>query len=256
MSDREHTFEVIGPPRIDVRIRSGDVIIRPSDGDTVTVLLSGDTEIVQEASVEATRDSVSIRSRSQSRRWFSRAMDVSIFAPPGGSLRVNLGSGDVIVRIPLSLVDVHAGAGDVRIDDSVDDVRVKVAAGDVTIREKVRDAGIASASGDVRVQEVGDVSVNTASGSIHLGLVTGTARIKSASGDLEIHEFSGPELNVTTMSGDATIGLGPGMVVGAKITTMSGELRNRIKPSNVEKTRRISLTVKSLSGDVTLRAPW
>jgi len=256
MSDRKHTFEVVGPPRIDVRIRSGDVIIRPSGGETVTVELSGNTETVGLTTVDATHDSISIRSRPQRQRWFSRTMDVSISAPPGGSVRVNLGAGDVVVQVPLSSLDVHAGSGDVRIDETVDDLRVKVAAGDVTIRENVRDATIASASGDTRVREVGDISVSTASGSIDLGLVTGSARIKSASGDLKLHKFSGPELTVTTMSGNSTIGLVPGMTVDAKITALSGELRNRIKPSNVEKTRRSSLTVNSFSGDVTLRAPW
>lgn len=256
MSDRRHTFEVIEPPRIDVRIRSGDVTIRPSDGKEVTVVLTGNAETVELTTLDATNDSVSVRSGSQRQRWFSRTMDVLISAPPGGSVRINLGTGDVVVRIPLVLLDVSTGAGDVRIDETVDEVRVKVASGDITIRDKVRDANIVSASGDIRVQEVGDVTVNTASGSIDLGVVTGTARIKSASGDLKLHEFSGSELHVATMSGDSTIGIVPGMTIEAKITAMSGEFRNRIKPSNAHKTRRMSLTAKSFSGDVTLRAPW
>lgn len=256
MSDREQTFEVSGPTRIDVRIRSGDVVVRPSDGKTVTVSLSGNAETVDSTTVDATHDSVSIRSRSQRQKWFSRTMDVVISAPPGGSFRVGLGAGDVVVQIPLESVDVNAGSGDVRIDETVDDLRVKVAAGDVTTRDKVGDAMIASASGDIRVQEVGDIAVNTASGSIDLVVVTGTARIRSASGDLKVREFSGSELNVTTMSGDATIGLVPGLKVEAKITATSGEFRNRVKASATDKTKRVMLTVKSFSGDVTLRAPW
>ncbi len=256
MSDRTHTFEVVGPPRIDVRIRSGDVIIRPSGGETVTVELSGNAETVEATTVDATHDSISVRSRPQRQRWFSRTMDVLISAPPGGSVRVNLGAGDVVVRIPLSSLDVNTGAGDVLIDEVVDELRVKVASGDVTTRKNVRDANIMSASGDIRVREASDIAVSTASGSMDLRVVTGSARIKSASGDLKLREFSGPELTVTTMSGSAIIGLVPGMTVDAKITAMSGELRNRIKPSKVEKTRRTSLTVKSLSGDVTLKSPW
>lgn len=256
MSDRKHTFEISDAPRIDVRIRSGDVTIQPSDGKTVTVTLTGNAETVELTSVDATNDSVSVRSGSQRQRWFSRSMDVLIAAPPGGSVRINLGAGDVVVRIPLVSLDVSAGAGDVRIDEEVDEIRVKVASGDITIREKVRDASFVSASGDIRVQEVGDIVVNTASGSIDLGAVTGTARIKSASGDLKLHEFSGSDLNVTTMSGDSTIGIVPGMTIDAKITAMSGEFRNRIKPSKIDKTHRMSLTAKSFSGDVTLRAPW
>jgi DUF4097 and DUF4098 domain-containing protein YvlB len=256
MSDRMHTFEVSDAPRIDVRIRSGDVTIQPSDGKTVTVTLTGNAETVELTSVDATNDSVSVRSGSQRQRWFSRSMDVLITAPPGGSVRINLGTGDVVVRIPLVSLDVSAGAGDVQVDEEVAEIRVKVASGDITIHEKVRDASFVSASGDIRVQEVGDIVVNTASGSIDLGAVTSTARIKSASGDLKLHEFSGSDLNVTTMSGDSTIGIAPGMTIDAKITAMSGEFRNRIKPSKIDKTHRMSLTAKSFSGDVTLRKPW
>jgi DUF4097 and DUF4098 domain-containing protein YvlB len=256
MSERKHTFEVDGPSRIDVRIRSGDVILRASDDNTVTVRLSGNAETVELTSVDATHDSVSIRSRSQKQRWFSKSMDVSISAPAGGSVRINLGAGDVLVRVPLSSLDVKAAAGDIRVDETVDEVRLKLASGDVSIRDKARDVIVTSASGDIRVGEVDEISVNTGSGSIILGTVTGPARIKTASGDLKLHNFSGPELTVTSMSGDTTIGLAPGRMIDAKITAMSGELRNRIKPSDEEATARMTLSVKSFSGDVTLRSPW
>jgi DUF4097 and DUF4098 domain-containing protein YvlB len=140
-------------------------------------------------------------------------------------------------------LDVKAAAGDIRVDETVDEVRLKLASGDVSIRDKARDVIVTSASGDIRVGEVDEISVNTGSGSIILGTVTGPARIKAASGDLKLHNFSGPELTVTSMSGDTTIGL-------------SGELRNRIKPSDEEATARMTLSVKSFSGDVTLRSPW
>jgi len=256
MSGRKQVFDVTAPPRIDVTIRSGDVIVGPSEDDTVTVLLSGSAETVESTTVDATRDSVSVRSRSQRQRWFSSTLDVVISAPPGGSVRVNLGAGEVTIRVPLMSLGVNTGSGDVRIDSAVDEVRVKVASGDVNIRDTVRDANIVSASGDIHVHEARDIAINTASGAVDLGTVTGTARIKSASGDLNIHEFRGSDLNVATMSGNATLGLVPGLSVETTIRTMSGEVRNRIKPSDAEKTRRVVLTVKSFSGDVTLRAPW
>lgn len=256
MSKRKHSFEVDGPPRIDVRIRSGDVTLKASSDDAVTVQLSGDTETVELTSVDATHDSVSVRSRPQKQRWFSKSMDVSIAAPAGGVVRVNLGAGDVIVRVPLDSLDVNVGSGNVRIDESVDEIRVKVASGDVSVRDKTTDATIVSASGDIRVSEVDEISVSTGSGSVILGAVAGTARIKSASGDLKIHDFSGPELVIKTMSGDVTVGLAPGKKIEAKISAVSGELRNRIKPSGTDPTGRMKLVVKSFSGDVTLRSPW
>lgn len=256
MSRRKHTFEVDGPPRIDVRIRSGDITLKASDDGAVTVRLSGDTETVELTSVDATHDSVSVRSGPQKQKWLSKSMDVSIAAPVGGVVRLNLGAGDVLVRIPLVSLDVNVGSGDVRIDESVNEIRLKLASGDVSVREKTAEASIVSASGDIRVNDVDEISVSTASGSVILGAVAGTARIKSASGDLKIHDFSGPELVIKTMSGDVTVGLAPGRRIEAKISAVSGELRNRIKPSGTDPTGRMSLIVKSFSGDVTLRSPW
>ena len=56
------------------------------------------------------------------------------------------------------------------------------------------------------------------------------------------------------MSGDCAIGLIPGVVVKAQIKTMSGDFRNRIKPSAGEKTGTMNLAVTSFSGDVVLKS--
>ncbi len=256
MSDRKHTYEVKGAPHIDVSTRSGDVVIRRSDDDTVTVVLSGNKEAVESAAVDATSDSISVRSGPKGKSWFSRTMDVVISTPPGGVLRIGLGAGDVMVRVPMESVDVSTGSGDVRIEEPLKELRVKVASGDVIVDAGVREASITSASGDIRVGAVDDVVINTASGSVDLGVVTSGARIKSASGDIKVREFSGNDIDIKTMSGDATIGLVPGMTVSANVTAMSGEFRNRIEPSGVEPVGQMRLDAKSFSGDLTLRSPW
>jgi len=256
MSDREQTFEVTGAPHIDVSTRSGDVVIRRSNDDSVTVLLSGNTEAVESASVNATPSSISVRSNSKRQNWFSRSMDVVISTPPGGVLRVGLGAGDVMVRVPMESVDVSTGSGDVRIEEPVHELRVKVASGDVIVDVAVDEASISSASGDIRVGAVNDIVINTASGSVNLGTVENSARIKSASGDIKLREFSGSDIDIKTMSGSATIGLVPGMTVSASVKAMSGEFTNRIKPSGVDTVGQMTLTAKSFSGDLTLRSPW
>ena len=123
MSDRTHEFDVTKSPRIDVRLRSGDVVIRPSDEQTVAVTLRGSTDLVDSAVVDATHDSVSVRSRTETPKWFSRTMDVLILAPEGSNVRVSLGSGDLVVRVPLKTIDVNTASGDVRLDEQVDDIR-------------------------------------------------------------------------------------------------------------------------------------
>ncbi len=256
MSDRTHTFEMDGDAHIDVTSRAGDVILRPAEGNLVTVVLSGDEEIVEGATVDATSRSVSIRTNSKRQNLRSRSVDIVVSAPPGGVLRVGLGAGDVIVQIPMESVDVNLGAGDVRVGEPVNGLRVKIASGDVAVEGTVRQATVTSASGDIRVRDAGNIVVNTASGTVNLGSVATGARVKSASGDVHVRDFDGTTLDVKTMSGDVNVGLAPGAQVAADITTMSGEFRNRIEPSDAEKIRQVELTVKSFSGDVTLRAPW
>ena len=188
--------------------------------------------------------------------WFSKGVDVLITAPLGGALRVRIGSGDIIVQLPMDAVDVSTGSGDVRIEQPLDEMRAKVASGSVLIDAAVSDAVVSSASGDVRLTDANTVVVNTASGSVEIGSVTAEARIKSASGEVKVHAFSGSSLDIKTMSGDVTVGLVEGLEVTANITAMSGDFRNRIEPSGIETRRHTALRVKSFSGDVTLRSPW
>ena len=256
MSDRWNSFEVTGPTRISVANRSGDVIVGPSDGDVVTVQLSGDEELIDATIIDATPGAVSVRANEGRRGWSSKGVDVLITAPAGGALRVKIGSGDVIVQLPMDAVDVNTGSGDIRVEHPLNELRAKVASGSVLIDGAASDAVVSSASGDIRLREADTAVVNTASGSVEIGSVAVEASIRSASGDVKVHAFSGSNLDIKTMSGDVTVGLLEGLEVAAKITAMSGDFRNLIEPSGVETTRRAMLRVKSFSGDVTLRSPW
>lgn len=256
MSDKWNSFDVAGPTRINVTSRSGDVIVGPSDGNVVTVLLSGAGKAIDAATVDATTGSVSVRTDQKHQGWSSKGVDVLITAPPGGAVRVRSGSGDIVVQIPMETVDVNTGSGDVRIEHPLNELRAKVASGDVTVDGIVSKAVVTSASGSIRIAEVEDVVVKTASGSVDVGSAMNTVRIKSASGDVKVRTFGGAELSVKTMSGDVTVGLVPGLEVAAKIKAMSGEFRNQTEPSDAESVHRTSLDIKSFSGDVTLKAPW
>ncbi len=254
MTERCETYDVSEAPRIEISSAAGDVLIKQWDENRVKVVLSGQPEAVEKAIIEASHDTVSIRSRSDSRgrRFFARAMDVTVTAPPGGTIHVRSGSGDVRVRLRASGVDINAASGDVRIEEDVDDVRVKVASGGVSIAHVNGDVEVVSASGEVEVEHAADVHVSSASGSIIVGTVERTARLKSASGDVKVRDFRGSDLVVKTMSGDAILGLAPGRVVEARVKTLSGDFRNRIEPSCGDKTGRMTLVVTSFSGDVIL----
>jgi DUF4097 and DUF4098 domain-containing protein YvlB len=156
--------------------------------------------------------------------------------------------------MPLAELVVSTGSGDIRIDETVGSTRIKVASGDVSLSDVVGDAEVTSANGDIRIPNAGDISVSTASGDVRIGEATRTITVKSASGDVTVKKFGGSDLEVTTMSGDVGIGLLPGLQVDASVKTLSGDFRNRIKPTEGDRTGSMSLRVKSFSGDVTLRS--
>jgi DUF4097 and DUF4098 domain-containing protein YvlB len=254
MTDRVVKFDVDGPPTIDISIAAGNVIVRPGNDGQVKVTLSGAVEIVESASIDVAPGSVTVRATSEkrSRRFFSKAMDVAVNTPPGVRVRVAIGSGDVRIRVDAEDVDVSASRGDIRIDRVTRDARVKVASGDVNVTRCEREFNGSSASGDIRVDHVGDVSVKTASGDVVLGRVEGLAQIRSASGDVRVKDFRGSDLDVSTMSGDIAVGLAPGRTVKTSIKTLSGDLRNKIKPTTGDRTGTMALSISSFSGDVTL----
>jgi DUF4097 and DUF4098 domain-containing protein YvlB len=254
MTERVVKADVADRPVIDVSISSGNVIVKPGDSGKVKVILSGSSETVESASIDVTRDSVTIRSTShrRGRRFFSRPLDVSIVAPVGVNVRVGIGSGDVRIRVDAQDVDVSSGSGDIRIDTVTRDLRAKAASGDITVARSEREANVVSASGDIRIDHVGDVSAKSASGNVTFGTATGVANIRTASGTVKVRDFRGAELNVSTMSGDVSVGLAPGRTVAASIKTLSGDFRNKVRPTSGDRSGTMALSISSFSGNVTL----
>ncbi|MEN8238039.1 MAG: DUF4097 family beta strand repeat-containing protein [Actinomycetota bacterium] len=254
MTDRVVTFDVEDAPRIEVGIPAGDVVIRSGRPGQVKVVLSGSSETVDGAAVDTTSDSLSIRGSSQKprRRLFGRRMDVVVSTPDAASITVQVGSGDTRIRVAARSVDIDSARGDIRIEKDVQDVRVKIASGDVYVSQVDRELTVGSASGDIRVEKAMDATVKTASGDIVLGRIDGFGQVKSASGDIRVRDFRGPDLDISTMSGDVVVGLAPGRTVKTSIKTLSGDFRNKIEPSADDKTGTMALNISSFSGDVTL----
>jgi DUF4097 and DUF4098 domain-containing protein YvlB len=220
----------------------------------VRVVLRGNAEAVELTQIDASPELISIRSGQFKGRFSTKRVDVMVFAPPGGYLRVDLGAGQVRVRIPLAEVSITTGSGDVRIGEIVGTARIKVASGDVSISDVVGEADVTTASGNVKIQHAGDIAVNTASGFVRIGEAERSISVKSASGDVKVKRFGGSDVEITTMSGDASVGLLPGMDVRASVKTLSGDFRNRIRPTEGDRIGAMSLRIKSFTGDVTLRS--
>lgn len=255
MSDRTETYDLDPGAHVLVSLHAGDIRFKHGDASSATIEMSGSSDALDTVEVDATTEAVAITSTVRKRRWFGvGTVDMVITLPSDCDVTVRLGSGDLLVGVPVNDLEVSTGSGDIRVDDVRGTAEIKVGSGDMRVGSIAGVGRLTSASGDLRLDAGTEVTVSTAAGDLYIGEVSEVARIKSATGDIRIRRFSGTDLEIRTMSGDVGIGLIPGLVVNASVKTLSGDFRNRIKPSSVEKTRTLNLEVTSFSGDVTLRS--
>lgn len=255
MSDRIDTLEVVGQPHLVIQLHAADIRLKEGDAGRIVVQMSGSSDALDSIEVDATDDTVTVRTTQRKKRWFlGGSVDVVVTLPKGANVSISLGAGDIVVGLSVGDLEVHQGSGDVRVDDVLGPTEIKVGSGDVRCANLSGTARISSAAGDVRIDTASELTVSTAAGDLYVGEITESGRIKSATGDIRIRKFSGTDLEVKTMSGDAHVALVPGMVVNASIKTMSGDFRNRIKPSSGERTGTMNLSITSFSGDVILRS--
>lgn len=253
MSDRVETYDVDDAPAVEIANNAGDIVVRKGSAGKAKISLSGPTDAVEAAVIEVSSDLITVISRPPKARFFSKRVDIVVTVPPGGTLKVDVGSGAVRVRLPMTDVAISAASGEVRVDKPVRDLTIKVASGEVRVDSVERQAIIDTANGNIRIGTASDLRINTASGDVRVGEITEVGRIKSASGDVVVGTFGGSELEIKTLSGDSRIGLVPGMEVKAKVKTLSGDIRNKTTPSQGPRVGAMSLDVTSFSGDITLK---
>lgn len=186
--------------RVDVRTESGDLTTSGRLGDAQVKTGSGEVRI------ELTADL----------RVQSGSGDVIVGAHDG-TATVTTGSGDVSVRLAGGSARLSTGSGDIRVDRSDAPIQINTGSGDVSV-----DATEA------------DVTANTASGDQHLGRVCrGRVRLNSASGDIHVGVLDGVPvwLDVNTLSGSVNSALSGGEpptegedAVELKVNTVSGDI--------------------------------
>lgn len=254
MSDRTETYDIDPGSHVLVSLHAGDVRFKEGADPVVVIAMTGSSDALDMIDVDATSESVAVTSTVGKRRSFGTgSVDLTFTLPSGCDITVRLGAGDALVSVAVNDLEVSTGAGDVRVEEVTGTADIEVGSGDIRVGSVAGNARISSANGDIRLESVSEIVASTAAGDVLLGDVSEIARIKSATGDVRVRHCCCTDLEVKTMSGDVDIALVPGMIVNASIKTMSGELRNRVKPSSVEKTTTLNLDVTSLSGDVTLR---
>ncbi len=253
MTERIETYDIASPATIALHLHAGDIRFKKGSSGKVVLKFDGSAKGLDDLQVDTTSDSVTVRTNSErKRRWVSGSINVIATIPENSNIIVKLGSGDVYASLPVVNAEIHVGSGDIRTEDIKGDAEVKVGSGDIRLGNVAGVARISSAAGDVRVDDTTEVTVTTAAGDLFLGSVSEVGRIKSATGDIRVGKHSGTDLSIKTMSGDVHVGLVQGLTVNASVKTLSGDFRNRIRPSSAERIGTTKLTITSFSGDVTL----
>ena len=182
---------------------------------------------------------------------------------------------DLHLRCPGgSTMKIQTASADVSLRGLYGDVEVRTASGDIQVERVDGSATMASASGDVEIGEGrGPVEVNTASGGVEIGkafaglkasLVSGDLRVlgaeggaevRTTSGDLRLEAVGAGSIHASTVSGDVSAMVRPGLDVWMDVISTSGETVSELEPCDAapaSRERLVELRVRSVSGDVTI----
>lgn len=245
----EKTFEVDGPPDIEVRIESGRVEVHRGESGSVTVTVDTKTP---DFIVEQRGNSILVSSE-QTMSWLSRSSAyVVIQTPEGSDLRVSVASADIRADVALEKANLKTASGDIELE-SAETLEVKSASGDLQIERVGRALSFSSASGDLLVPGVvsGSITISTASGDIYIDDADGNVAISTASGDTRLRRFTGRSATFKSMSGSVDIGIPRRTEVSLDANLLSGKLRlPDSEPTQEDPERQTSIRAKLVSGDL------
>jgi DUF4097 and DUF4098 domain-containing protein YvlB len=203
--------------------------------------------------VEQRGDLIDVYSEAEGRWGNPKRAEVYAEIPPGSHATLRCASAYVGAGVELGKVEVHTASGDIDLAIA-DKVIVKTASGDASIGTVNQALRFSSASGDLRVQGQahGSVVASTASGDVRIDRTDATLEINTVSGDVFLDGYTGKSAALKTMSGSVDIGIPGGTKVDLDVSLLSGKVHLPPKTETPPTDRRMSLKVKSVSGDLTI----
>ena len=277
------TFPVAAPVEVSVRLARGAVTITAGDVTEAVVDLrpahpggQEALELIARARVELHGNSLVIHVPEHLEGFrFGRTPAVLVRAevPTDSDVTAVLGAADISLTGRVGDLRVRSGSGDVTATES-GDTSIRSGKGRVDLGS-VADVAVTTAAGDITVRHVrGDFELHTASGDIHVALtdrdgraVTGAGRIvldrtsrgsvslKTAAGSVQVRHASEGDLSVNTVSGDITIGITEGTVARLDCTSVTGQVRSHLQPTDAPSAdeRRLFVAARSVTGSVTVQ---
>jgi hypothetical protein len=193
---REMSFDVGATPVLQVDNFAGDVTIRTGREGVISVdasLRAGQSENLRRISLEPSQegDTVRIRTRRSSAQISNVSVGLDITVPPGTTVEVTNGAGEVSISDVEGEIAAQTGAGDVEVRGSQGQVRLSTGAGDVDYAGEPRGTStFRTGAGTVRIalpsDFAGSVDLDTGIGSVDLGGfdVAGSVSSRAARGTI------------------------------------------------------------------------
>ncbi|MCZ4501125.1 MAG: uncharacterized protein JWQ74_3682 [Marmoricola sp.] len=261
MTVRTHRVPPSGSPRsLELRNPSGSTTVTAEEGaEEIVVQIQALNSIAEEQidrlDLTVTRGHLRL---AVPERWLLRTPSyaITVTTPPAVEVAVTSASAAATLRGRLGAVTVTSGSGGLTVEHCTE-LHARSASGDVRAGRVEGAVDVGNASGDVRVDDAGGrVQVRTASGDVLIGSAATDATVKTASGDIRVDSAASGRLRLVTVSGDATVGVQPGLRIWLDVQTVSGRLQSELDedgPDPGAGAPQLSVVLQSVSGDLRLR---
>ncbi|WP_420111339.1 DUF4097 family beta strand repeat-containing protein [Pseudactinotalea sp.] len=269
-----YEFETTGPLTLAAKMRASDLVVVADEAAPLVVVdvepRRGGDDLAAATRVEMAGGRLEVAvPKSVGGLFGSRgSVVVTVTIPPGSSIDVETGSGDVRTQGALAWAEIKSGSGDLTLERA-EEVRIASGSGDVSLGETGsatvttgsgdirigRSAGrseLRAGSGDITVEGSGDLSVTTGSGDATIGAAAGRVQLGSGSGDLTVRTISHGEVSAKAASGDVLVGVARGTAALLDCSSISGRVSSDLEagdePSEGE--NGAVLRLRSVSGDI------
>lgn len=246
---------------VEVRDPAGRVTVRAvEDADELVVTVDPLDEVAEQlidrVEVEVTRSHLRVTAPER-RLLRTPSFAIEVQTPPGAAVRIAVASADVTLTGRLGRAELTSASGDVAVEHCAE-LQVRSASGDTRVELVDGAATLASAAGDVRLGSAGGPALlRTASGEVAVDEGTGDLSVRTASGDVRVGRASAGTVRLTTVSGDATVGVEPGLRLWLDLTSVSGRLDSELEEEAAEdaggSTPDLAVQLQSVSGDLRIR---
>lgn len=269
-----YEFETTGPLTLAAKMRASDLVVVADEAAPLVVVdvepRRGGDDLAAATRVEMSGGRLEVAvPKSTGGLFGSRgSVQVTVTLPPGSSIDVETGSGDLRTQGALARAEIKSGSGDLALE-RVEDARIASGSGDVSVGETgvstvtsgSGDIRIGSSSGrselrtgsgDVLVEGAGDVSVATGSGDATIGSAAGRVQLGSGSGDLTVRSISHGEVSAKAASGDVLIGIARGTAALLDCSSVSGRVSSDLESGDEpgEGENGAVLRLRTVSGDI------